>query len=66
MNIKKIKRNYVETNPNFNKNFYAVGHDKEGKNYLTRIDDVWFIQANKEANWWAKKHKLTLDGVYSN
>lgn len=60
---KRIENKFVEKTFNPFSDFYAVGSDSKGKNYILRMEHTTNVLARKEAREWAREEKLTLDYI---
>jgi hypothetical protein len=60
---KRMESNVAELKPVMHKNYIVVGTDDKGKSYTTTIHKATFLEAKKDAKWWAKSHNLNLDSV---
>lgn len=60
---KRIENNLAELKPVYRKKYIVVGSDSKGKSYTTTVDNVTFLDAKKDAKFWARQHDLKLDSV---
>ena len=58
--------NHVSLEPVSKKNFYALGFDFESKKtVIGKFNGVTKLQAKNEAQNWASRNSLRLEGVYA-